>query len=40
MKTALITGSNGFIGKNLRAALMRLDDVELLTFNRDDDIQL
>jgi len=40
MKTALITGANGFIGKNLRAALMRLDDVNILTFGSKDGLQL
>lgn len=40
MKTALITGANGFIGKNLRAALKRRRDVHILTFNRKDDLQL
>ena len=38
-KTALITGANGFIGKNLRASLMRLDNVQVLMFNRGDDIR-
>ena len=40
MKTILITGANGFIGKNLRASLMRLDDVNILTFDSNDSLQL
>lgn len=36
MKKVLVTGSRGFIGKNLISALSRIDDVELFTFNRDD----
>lgn len=36
MKTVLITGSRGFIGKNLRAALARNQDVIIRTFDRDD----
>lgn len=32
----MVTGSRGFIGKNLISALSRIDDVELFTFNRDD----
>ncbi len=37
MKTALITGANGFMGKNMLAALRKQEDIEVLTFNRDDD---
>jgi len=37
MKTILITGSNGFIGKNLFAALSRNKDLVLKTFDVDDD---
>lgn len=36
MKT-LITGAKGFIGKNLRSHLERLDDLEILTFSSDQD---
>lgn len=32
----LVTGSNGFIGKNLTLHLKESSDFELLTFNRDD----
>ena len=37
MKTVLITGSRGFIGKNLRAALARNEEVIIKTFDRDDE---
>ena len=37
MKTVLITGSRGFIGKNLRAALARSQEVIIRTFDRDDE---
>ena len=33
----LITGSNGFVGKNLVSTLAYLDEFEILTFNRNDD---
>jgi len=33
MKNILITGSEGFIGKNLRVALQRRDDVRILTYD-------
>jgi len=32
----LVTGSNGFIGKNLVERLGRLEDVKVLTFDKDD----
>jgi UDP-2-acetamido-2,6-beta-L-arabino-hexul-4-ose reductase len=32
----LITGANGFLGKNLIAHLSERQDIEVLTFNRDD----
>ncbi|MBM7665254.1 UDP-2-acetamido-2,6-beta-L-arabino-hexul-4-ose reductase [Solibacillus kalamii] len=32
----LITGSKGFIGKNLIATLQQLDNIEILTFNKND----
>jgi UDP-2-acetamido-2,6-beta-L-arabino-hexul-4-ose reductase len=38
--TVLITGSNGFVGKNLRVALSRRQGVEVLCFDADDDPQL
>ena len=31
----LITGSNGFVGKNLRSELSLNEDVEVLCFNKD-----
>lgn len=37
MKTVLITGSRGFIGKNLRAVLVRNKEVIIRTFDRDDE---
>lgn len=37
MKTVLITGAKGFIGKNMRAGLHRKDEVDILTFDRADD---
>ena len=37
MKTILITGSNGFIGKNLISALSRDNDIVIRTFDVDDD---
>ncbi|AVA36764.1 UDP-2-acetamido-2,6-beta-L-arabino-hexul-4-ose reductase [Cupriavidus metallidurans] len=33
----LITGANGFVGKNLRLHLSEREDVEVVTFTRDDD---
>ena len=38
MKKVLITGSNGFIGKNLIEGLRRSQDVEIMTFDRADDL--
>lgn len=37
MKTVLITGAEGFVGKNLRVTLQRRDDVRLLCFDINDD---
>ena len=34
----LITGANGFIGKNLRSHLSERQDVEVVTFTRDQSI--
>lgn len=34
----LITGSNGFIGQNLRVHLSEMDDVEVITFTRDNTV--
>lgn len=39
MKTVLVTGSRGFIGKNLVEALSRRDDIKIKSFSSDDDIQ-
>jgi UDP-2-acetamido-2,6-beta-L-arabino-hexul-4-ose reductase len=36
MRKVLITGAEGFIGKNLRVSLQRLDGLEVNTFDRDD----
>lgn len=36
----LVTGANGFIGKNLIERLARYDHVDLLTFKRKDDIDI
>lgn len=36
----LITGSNGFVGKNLLTTLKYIKDIELLTYNRQDDMAL
>jgi len=38
MKKVLVTGSRGFIGKNLEAVLARRDDIQLLHFDSDDDL--
>ena len=38
MKTVLVTGSNGFIGKNLIAGLRRFNNLEIKTFDIEDDI--
>ncbi len=37
MKNVLVTGSNGFLGKNLVVALRRRDDVRLITYDVDDE---
>jgi UDP-2-acetamido-2,6-beta-L-arabino-hexul-4-ose reductase len=37
MTTVLITGSNGFMGRNLRAALSRLPETRMLCFDVDDE---
>lgn len=34
----LITGSNGFIGKNLKSHLQELKDIEIIDYDIDDDI--
>jgi len=36
MKTILVTGANGFVGRNLCATLRNRQDVELLTFDVED----
>jgi len=35
MMKVLITGSNGFIGKNLKLSLKERDDIEIISFNRE-----
>jgi UDP-2-acetamido-2,6-beta-L-arabino-hexul-4-ose reductase len=40
MKSVLITGANGFIGKNLGVALMRRDDINILSFDINNDPQV
>lgn len=37
MKTVLITGAEGFVGKNLRVSLQQREDVRLLCFDVQDD---
>ena len=34
----LVTGSNGFMGNNLRVHLSERKDIEVVTFSRDDDL--
>ena len=36
----LVTGSNGFIGKNLISHLQEVEDVEVIKFDRDDDFSV
>lgn len=36
----LVTGSNGFIGKNLISHLSELEDVEVIRFDKDDNFKL
>jgi len=38
MKTVLVTGSNGFIGKNLIEGLQRLKEIEIRKFDIEDNI--
>lgn len=38
MKKVLVTGSNGFIGKNLIEGLRRSGDIEIRTFDIEDDL--
>lgn len=38
MKKVLITGANGFIGKNLQLHLSERQDVEVVPFTRNDDV--
>lgn len=35
----LVTGSNGFIGKNLIAHLREIKDIEIVTFEKEDDFE-
>ena len=39
MKTVLITGSKGFIGKNLIVRLEELDNVAIKSFDKEDNIE-
>lgn len=39
IKTILITGANGFIGKNLLVTLREKFNIKVLTFNRNDSIE-
>ena len=34
----LVTGSNGFIGKNLLERLSRIEDIEIVTFTKEDNL--
>lgn len=38
MKTVLVTGSEGFIGKNLIVRLQEIDNVEIKSFDKEDNI--
>lgn len=38
MKTVLITGANGFVGKNLQLHLAERKDVQVLSFTRESDV--
>ncbi len=40
MRTILVTGSEGFIGKNLIVRLQKLDDIEIKSFDKDDNIEI
>ena len=39
MQRVLVTGSNGFIGRNLIASLKMLDHIEIQTFDIEDDLE-
>ncbi|MBT9138786.1 MAG: UDP-2-acetamido-2,6-beta-L-arabino-hexul-4-ose reductase [Syntrophomonadaceae bacterium] len=40
MNKVLVTGSNGFIGKNLVVRLKRCEDVEIMTFDIEDELSI
>ena len=40
MQRVLVTGSNGFIGRNLIAGLKKLDDIEIQPFDIEDSIEM
>ena len=35
----LVTGSSGFIGKNLIAHLQEIDNLEIITYDKDDNFE-
>ncbi|HZK12136.1 MAG TPA: NAD-dependent epimerase/dehydratase family protein [Atribacterota bacterium] len=39
MRTILVTGSEGFIGKNLIVRLQELNDIKIKSFDKDDNIE-
>jgi UDP-2-acetamido-2,6-beta-L-arabino-hexul-4-ose reductase len=39
MRTILVTGSEGFIGKNLIVRLQELDDIEIKSFDKEDNLE-
>jgi len=40
MRTILVTGSEGFIGKNLIVRLQELNDIKIKSFDKDDNIEI
>jgi len=39
MKTVLVTGAKGFIGKNLIVGLQEVDDIKIKSFDKEDNIE-
>ena len=35
----LITGANGFVGKNLRSQLLKYKEIEILCYDRDSSLE-